>query len=81
MGGFLLHVQLEINSDEELILGKVSYTPTYVWKFRQDGKDYYRVVAADRSAPDGMAADQIKQMQKTLSSVQEALAGAPVEIR
>ena len=81
MGGFLLHGQLEINRDEELILGKVSYTPTYVWKFRQDGKDYYRVVAADRSAPDGMAADQIKQMQKTLSSVQEALAGAPVEIR
>jgi len=81
MGGFLLHVQLNCVREHEVQIGKATYTPTYVWKYRQDGKDSYRVVASDRAAPDGMANDQIKQMQKTLSVVQEALQGAPVEIR
>ena len=81
MGGYLLHVRLTLDSQGKLGIPQASYTPTYVWKYRQDGKDYYRIVAADRPAPDGMDSDQSKQMQKTLTAVQNALEGAPVALR
>ena len=81
MGGFLLHAYLAQDGAGRVSVDKLTCTPTYVWKFRQDSKDYYRAVAADRPAPDGMDADQSRQMQKTLSAVQEALADSQVALR
>jgi len=81
MSGFLLHVALEAEGEQNVSIGQVTYTPTYIWKFRQDSRDYYRVIASDRSAPDGMDSDQVKQMQKSLASVQETLESSPVSIR
>ena len=81
MSSYLLHVELTAEPDQKPEITGVTYTPTYVWKYRQDSKDYYRVVPSDRSAPDGMDSDQIRQMQKALTTVRETLESGPASIR
>ena len=81
MGGFLIHIHFKSDENQKPVLSRVTYTPTYVWKYRQDSKDYFRVLASNKPSPDGMDTDQIRQMQKTLAAVQEVLEGSPAEIR
>ncbi len=78
VGGYLLHVTASLDAEGNARAIEVYYTPTYVWKYRQDGKDYYRCVAANREAPDGMDQDQVNAMHKTLEAVQKALEGCPL---
>ena len=81
MGGYLVRLTFRTDQEGKAALAGASYIPTYVWKFRQDGKDEYRVVTADRPAPDGMDSDQTRQMQKTLAAVQSVLQNSPLEAR
>ena len=81
IGGYLLHVTIRVGEDGTVSFAKTAYTPTYAWRYRQDGKYYYRVLAADRAAPDGMDSDQSRTMQKTMTAVQNALEGTPLTLR
>ena len=38
MSGFLLHVHLTLDPDQHLSIGDMTYTPTYIWKYRQDSR-------------------------------------------
>lgn len=80
VAGILL--QLQISFDGDMIsFEKVCYTPTYIWRYKQDGQYYYRVAVSDQPAPDGMSEDQIGYMEKALKNLQKYLGDSPVTLR
>ncbi len=81
IGGMLLHVTFRKEGNGTPTLEKVEYTPTYVWKYRQDSHYYYKCMAANCLPPDGMDSDQITVMEKALTAVRKALESSPVEER
>ena len=81
MCGYLLHVEIRSNGRGGVDVLAPEYTPVYTWKYKQDGRFYYRCLAANQPAPDGMNADQQKTMQKAKSAVEEALSKSPLTPR
>ena len=81
MGGYLVKLSFERQEDGTLCLKQTAYVPTYVWRYRQDGKYEYRILPADRPTPDGMESEQARQMQKTMDTIREVLEGGPLVIR
>lgn len=78
--GMLL--QLQISCDDGMVsFEKVCYTPTYIWRFKQDGKYQYRIAVSDQPAPDGMDNDQITYMEKAYRNIQRYLDDSPVTLR
>ncbi len=81
VAAMLLHLDITFDG-QQVIFNKVSYTPTYIWRFKQDGRYYYRVVASDLPAPDGMSDSQIESKERALKNTQKYLgADAPVVLR
>ena len=78
--GMLLQLQLTFDGDS-ISFEKVCYTPTYIWRYKQDGQYHYRIVASDQTAPDGMSDDQIGYMEKALRNLQKYLGDSPVTLR
>ncbi len=79
IGGYMLHLIFSRDAVSGTVkLLSASYTPTYVWRYRQDGKYYYKCLAANQNPPDGMDEDLIKHMKKTLEAVRTALADSPL---
>lgn len=60
---------------------QVQFTPTYIWRYKEDGKYQYRVVASDLMPPEGMDESQQKAMQKALEQITNLLAESPAKIR
>lgn len=82
VAAMLLQLQIACDGNGEITFEKVAYTPTYIWRYKQDGRYYYRVVASDQPAPDGMSSDQQKSMSRALQTVQKALgADTPLTLR
>ena len=81
MSGYLLHAEIRSNGRGGVNVLAPEYTPVYTWKYKQDGRFYYRCVASDREAPDGMNDEQKKTMAKSKTAVDEALANSPLTIR
>lgn len=78
--GMLL--QLQIGFDGNAVsFERVSYTPTYIWRFKQDGSYRYRIAVSDLPAPDGMSDEQIGYMEKALRNIRKTLEGSPVTLR
>lgn len=78
--GMLL--QLEIAFDGSgLSFKKVCYTPTYIWRYKQDGQYQYRIAVSDQAPPDGMSDDQAGYMEKAYRNIQKYLADSPVTLR
>lgn len=80
VAGMLLQLQLSYDG-ASVNFERVSYTPTYIWRFKQDGQYQYRVTASDREPPDGMNSDHVKYMEKALKNIQKVLADSPVTLR
>lgn len=78
--GMLLQLQLSYDGDS-LSFEKVCYTPTYIWRYKQDGQYYYRIAVSDQPAPDGMGDDQTGYMEKALRNLQKYLGDSPVTLR
>ncbi len=76
IAGMLLHVTLAVE-DGRTTVREFRYTPLYTWKFKQDGRFYYRCLAANGTVPDGMDSDQQKMMQKAAESVRDAMKDSP----
>lgn len=80
VAGMLL--QLQIHHDKGSIsFQKVCYTPTYIWRYKQDSQYYYRIAVSDQPPPDGMSDDQISYMEKALRNLQKFLGDSPVMLR
>ncbi len=78
--GMLLQLQIFFDG-QSLSFEKVCYTPTYIWRYKQDGQYQYRIVPSDQPAPDGMSDDQIGYMQKAYKNIQKYLGDSPVTLR
>ena len=75
-------LQLQIAFDGSTIsFEKVCYTPTYIWRFKQDGQYQYRIAVSDQLPPDGMSDDQAGYMEKALRNIQKYLDDSPVTLR
>lgn len=81
MSGYLFHVTVRSDGDGGAQVLNPEYTPVYTWKYRQDGRYYYRVIATDREAPDGMDSEQLKAMQKSAEAVANVLKDSPLTER
>ena len=78
--GMLLQLQIFFDG-KSLSFEKVCYTPTYIWRYKQDGQYQYRIVPSDQPAPDGMSDEQIGYMQKAYKNLQKYLGDSPVTLR
>lgn len=81
MAGYLLHVTVRRNGKGGADILAPEYSPVYTWKYKQDGRYYYRCLASDQTVPDGMDAEQQKIMSKAENAVRETLAGSPLTLR
>ena len=81
VSGYLLHVTVRQNASGGAEIEDPRYTPVYTWKYKQDGRFYYRCVAADQPAPDGMDNEQKNTMAKAEEIVRGVLDGSPVKQR
>lgn len=77
VAGMLLRLRLTVGSDGSVKFDEASYVPTYIWRYRQDGRYYYRVVAADQPSPDGMDDDQTDARERAFSNVKKYLGNDP----
>lgn len=80
LAGMLLHLTFEADGTGQATLSSASYTPTYVWRYRQDSQYHYRVVPSHLAPPDGMNEEQSKQMQKAFQRVEGLMADSPVSL-
>lgn len=78
--GMLLQLQISFDGDS-ISFEKVCYTPTYIWRYKQDGQYYYRVAVSGQPAPDGMSDDQIGYMEKAHRNLLKYLGDSPVTLR
>ena len=81
MSGYLLHVTIRSNGQGGVDVLNPEYTPVYTWKYKQDGRYYYRCIAIDGSVPDGMDAEQIKSMNRAAEAVAAAMKSSPLSRR
>jgi len=73
LSGYLLHVTVKSDGQGGAAILDPAYTPVYTWKYKQDGRYYYRCIAADGDAPDGMDNEQRKTMEKAAETVDSVL--------
>ena len=82
IAGMLLHLTLTYHPQTGTVtFDRVEYTPTYIWRYKEEGLHQYRSVASDQPAPDQMDESQQKVMAKILNYTLEALESSPIEIR
>ena len=78
IAGYLFHAEIVSDGKGGAVVRSPSYTPLYTWKYKQDGRYYYRCIPANRTAPDGMDTEQIKTMGRAKEATETALAGSPL---
>lgn len=78
--GMLLQLQISFDGDS-VSFEKVCYTPTYIWRYKQDGQYQYRIAVSDQEPPDGMGEDQAGYMEKAYRNLQKYLGDSPVTLR
>ena len=78
MSGYLLHVTVRGDGKGGAEVSDPEYTPVYTWKYKQDGRFYYRCIVSDRDAPDGMDNEQQKNLEKSRTAVSEVLKDMPL---
>lgn len=81
ISGYLLHVTVRSDGQGGVTVLNPEYTPVYTWKYKQDGRFYYRCIASGTEAPDGMDSEQRKMMAKSAEAVETALKDAPLSER
>ena len=78
IAGMLLHVTV-YTKDGRTELKDFAYTPVYTWKYRMDGRYYYRCLAANGETPDGMDTEQQKMMKRAADTVRDAMKNTGVK--
>ena len=81
ISGYLLHVTVRSDGQGGVTVLNPEYTPVYTWKYKQDGRFYYRCIASGSEAPDGMDSEQRKMMAKSAETVETVLKDAPLSER
>jgi hypothetical protein len=81
LSGYLLHVTVRRNDKGGADILNPEYTPVYTWKYKQDGRYYYKCVPSGGEKPDGMDNEQEKTMVKSAETVKTILNGTPLTER
>ena len=71
----VVRVQVSYDASGLVAMGQPTYTPMYLWLYKQDSANNYRLLRADQPAPDGMESSQAKALQNALKNVRKALDG------
>ena len=74
LAGMLIHITIRASEDGKAGIHEMTYTPLYTWKFKQDGRYYYRCMACGE-VPDGMDSEQQKIMEKAAGIVRDTMQG------
>lgn len=69
----LLQLRLNVDASGHVTVEQAAYTPTYIWRYKQDSKYYYRIVASDQPSPDGMGDEQTEVKERALTNLQKYL--------
>ena len=80
VAGLLLHVQLSVTGGN-VSFSQVTYTPTYIWRFKADDYYRYRVVASEQPAPEGMDASQAANAERAFANLKKSLGNSPITLR
>ena len=72
--GILLSLTACVRADGTVSLEEAEALPTFTWRFRQEGGYRFRVIRADREAPDGMDSTARAAMEKALGRLRKTLA-------
>ncbi len=79
IAGMLMHLTLTYDpAQDQVTFGQMTYTPTYLWRVKENGRTLIRVLPADRPAPEQMDREQKKSMQKCLELIQSVMADGPM---
>ncbi len=78
MAGTMVHVTFRKTEARHVVMEDAGYTPLYSWRYKQDGKYYYRCLNAGEVAPDGMESDQIQNLEKADALLAELMDGSPL---
>ncbi len=81
LSGYLLHVTIRRDGKGGAEIRNPQFTPVYTWKYKQDGRIYYRCVDAGGEIPDGMDSEQQKNMSKAAETVRSVLKDSPLTER
>ena len=81
LSGYLLHVTVRRSERGGVDILNPEYTPVYAWKYKQDGRFYYRCVDAEGEAPDGMDKEQRNNREKAAETVRKVLTDSPLTVR
>ena len=74
LAGMLIHITIRASENGKAGIHEMTYTPLYTWKFKQDGRYYYRCMACGE-VPDGMDSEQQKIMEKAAGIVRDTMQG------
>lgn len=78
--GMLLHLKLSYTGNG-VSFERVSYTPTYIWRFKEGSYYRYRVVASDLPAPDGMESAQADNAARAFENLKKIIGDSPITLR
>lgn len=79
ISGALLHMTMRYRlADDHLSFESLTYTPTYVWRGKTDGRTGYRVLRSNAVPPDFVESDQQGVMERSLTLVRGVFADSPV---
>ena len=82
VASLLLQLTVSCDGAGGVTFDRVAYTPTYIWRYKQDGKYFYRVVASDQAAPMGMSDEQAGYKDKAFNNIKKTLGDdTPLTVR
>lgn len=76
----LLHVDITVDEKEKVSVS-ASYTPVFIWRYKQENVIRFRTIAANGVIPDGMTSEQQKKMAAAAASVEQILKDAAASPR
>ena len=71
VAAMLLQLKISVDGAGQVSFDQAAYTPTYIWRYKQDGKYFYRVVASDQPSPDGMGDEQSEVKERALANLKK----------
>lgn len=82
VAGMLLQLTIQVDAAGHVTIPTTAYTPTYIWRYKQDGSYHYRVVASDGAAPDGMDESQQTSRARAMQNTAKYLGeDCPLTVR
>ncbi|MEA5016029.1 MAG: CapA family protein [Candidatus Limiplasma sp.] len=82
IAGILLHANVIYDlSAGTVSFDRLTYSPTYVWRGKEEGKTLYRVLISDMPSPAFVQEDQQDVMDRCLALIQDVMEDTPVSPR